>query len=80
MTCELQDLNIVANKLAITLDHEHEAGFPAEVLTLFSRHLGTLGIFASFLPDCLVQELISTALANRNLEVLDLRKAYDYGG
>ncbi|GAX26855.1 hypothetical protein FisN_9Lh140 [Fistulifera solaris] len=82
---DVQSLNIVANKLAFTIFEEGDA-FPVEATLAFLRRLVTLGHFIELkvrftfdddemeveIPDCMVQEVICTAIANPKLQVLDL--------
>ncbi|GAX18838.1 hypothetical protein FisN_26Hu140 [Fistulifera solaris] len=80
----LEGFDIVAENLALSFENEYQGGFPTKTLLAFFRHLGKLGHFKKIkfrfdfkpevmkIPESIVQELIRTVFANRNLEVLDL--------
>ncbi|GAX18837.1 hypothetical protein FisN_26Hu139 [Fistulifera solaris] len=80
LTCDLQSCNIVAENLALYFEHDWMTSFPTDILLVFFRHLETLGHFKELgfsfnsggYPEGVVQQLIRMALANRDLEVLDL--------
>ena len=84
----MNSLNIVPDRLSITILHHNET-FPTEVVLAFLRRLADLGHFEELrvgfifyppvtmiVPDpvrnLLVQEILRTASANFNLKVLDL--------
>jgi hypothetical protein len=87
---DVQSLNIVTQKLGFTIFEEGDA-FPVEATLAFLRRLATLGHFVELkirftfdddemeveIPDCVVQEVIRTALANPKLQVLDLTSCDD---
>ena len=81
----LKSLHIVPSKLAFTIKEDGDA-FPTEVALSFLRRLADIGHFEELkvkftfddiqlevdLPDCIVDEIIRTALANPKLQVLNL--------
>lgn len=86
LMADLSSVNIVAKKLSFTIEKSGLDDFPAEPVISFFRHLANLGHFeelavsfhfhdgADFgIPNCVVQEIINAALANSNLQVLDLK-------